>query len=125
MAVRHIPGRLNVVADGLSCQWDNTERNDEDGSAWSVNPDPEAASGLVNDLFTIEKLTDDDQQLRERFKMEPLFLEVVNAILNMDTGMPIRDRSRARHRAKQYIIHQGKLWRLYGGTSIRPRHKVE
>jgi len=125
VAVRHVPGRLNVVADGLSHQWDNTERNDEDGSAWSVNPDPEAASGLVNDMFTIEKLTDDDQQLRERFKTEPLFLEVVNTILNMDTGMPIRDHSRARHRAKQYIIHQGKLWRLYGGTSIRPRHKVE
>jgi len=125
IAVRHVPGRLNVVADGLSRQWDNTERTKEDGSNWSVNPDPEATSGLTNDMFAIEKLPHDAQQIRQRFQTEPLFLEVVDALLNTDTATPIRDRSRARHRAKQYMIQHGKLWRLYGGTSIRPRHKVE
>jgi len=52
-----------VVADGLSHQWDNTERTKEDGNDWSVNPDPEAMSGLANDMFTIEKLPHDAQQL--------------------------------------------------------------
>ena len=31
--------------------------------AWTVNPEPEAWSGLINDLFTIAKLSQDDQQL--------------------------------------------------------------
>lgn len=32
VAVRHIPGKLNVVADGLSRQWDNADRTGNDGS---------------------------------------------------------------------------------------------
>lgn len=125
VAVRHVPGRLNVVADGLSRQWDNTERNDQDDTQWSVNPDPEATSGLVNDIFTLDKLPQEQQKLRERFQNEPLFLEVIDAILNTDANTPIRDRSRARHRATQYLIKDDKLWRVHGGTSIRPRHKTE
>ena len=124
-AVRHVPGRLNVVADGLSRQWDNTERMDDDGSTWTVNPDPEARSGLMNDLFTVDKLPKEDQHLWEHFLQEPLFLEVIDAILNTDNTTPIRDRGRARHRATQYLIQHGKLWRIHGGTSVRPRHKVE
>ncbi|KIM54446.1 hypothetical protein SCLCIDRAFT_73302, partial [Scleroderma citrinum Foug A] len=95
-----------------------------DGSTWSVIPDPEATTGLVNDMFAIEKLPPDNQQLRERFKMEPLFLEVVDMLLNTDTNTPVCNHMLARHRAKQYILHNGKLWRLYGGTSVWPHHKV-
>ena len=67
-------------------------------------------TGLVNDMFTIEKLAPDNQQLWEHFKMEPLFLEVADALLNTNANAPIWDRSRARHRAKQYMLHNGKLW---------------
>ena len=63
VAVRHVPGCLNVVADRLSRQWDNMEHTDDDGSAWTVSPEPEVQSGLINDLFTIAKLSQDDQQL--------------------------------------------------------------
>ena len=98
---------------------------EDDGSNWTVSPDPEAWSGLMNDLFTVTKLPREEQQLQERFQLEPLFLEVVNAICNTDSTTSIRDRSRARHRASQYLVQNGKLWRIYGGTSICPRHKVE
>lgn len=110
VAVQHIPGCLNVVTDRLSCQWDNTEWNGKAESTWSVSPDPEATTGLVNDMFTVEKLAPDNQQLQEHFKTEPLFLEVADTLLNTDANAPIWDRSRARHQAKQYMLHKGKLW---------------
>ena len=66
-------------------------------SEWSVNPESETLSGLVNNMFTIDKLSPDNQDLRNRFQHEPLFLEVIDAILNTDVNTPVRDRSRARH----------------------------
>lgn len=125
VAVRHIPGKLNVVADGLSRQWDNTERTDDDGSQWSVNPEPKAMTGLVNDVFALSQLDEKLQRLRDRFTDEPMFLEVIDAILNVDTTSNPKDRSRARHRASQYLIEDGRLWRIYGKTNIRPRSRTE
>lgn len=125
VAVRHIPGKLNVVADGLSRQWDTADRTQEDGTQWSVDPDPKALSGLVNDMFTVDSIDENYQKLRERFTNEPVFLEVIDAILNIDTRANPRDRSKARHRASQYIVENGRLWRIYGRNSIRPRSKTE
>jgi len=127
VAVWHIQGCLNVVTDGLSRQWDHTEHTitQEDGSEWSVNHDPEAITGLVNDIFTLDKLDHTYQILRERFTNEPLYLEVIDAILNIDTKTSVRDCNRARHRASQYMIDNGKLWCLHGGTSVRPRSHIE
>lgn len=83
IAVRHIPGKLNVVADGLSRQWDNTDRTNDDGSEWSVNPEPRALTDVVNDMFTIDCVDEEQQKLRQRFVNEPMFLEVIDAILNI------------------------------------------
>ncbi|KIJ66667.1 hypothetical protein HYDPIDRAFT_57786, partial [Hydnomerulius pinastri MD-312] len=96
-----------------------------DGSDWSVNPEPETTLGVINDMFTIERLPSEHEDLRARFQDEPLFLTVIDAILNVNSTAPIRDRNRARHRASQYLIDQGKLWRIQGGTSVRPRSRVE
>ena len=54
-------------------------------SEWSVNPDPEAIMGLVNNIFTLDKLDHTYQILREHFTNEPLYLEVIDTILNVDT----------------------------------------
>ncbi|KIK11835.1 hypothetical protein PISMIDRAFT_121982, partial [Pisolithus microcarpus 441] len=110
VAVRHIPGKLNVIADGLSQQWDMTDHMQDDGCQWSVNPDPKALSGLVNDVFTIDHI--------ERFTNEPVFLEVIDAVLNINTTANPRDHSKARHRASQYVVEDGCLWRIYGKNSI-------
>lgn len=39
--VRHVPGKLNVIADGLSRQWEGQPRDEgmEDGSTWTVSED--------------------------------------------------------------------------------------
>ena len=97
--------------------WEGQQRVEGDGSEWSVNEDWEACTGLANDILfiTTEDPTIDD--LREQFKDEPVFKEVIEAIYDLDQGVELQKRSRARHRASEYIIDQGKLWRTRGGTA--------
>ena len=64
-------------------------------------------------------------QLRERFKNEPIFLEVIEALLDLDQGKSIRLRKRARHRASEYSIDNNQLWRVPRGHHTRARPKVE
>jgi transposase InsO family protein len=124
--IRHVPGRLNVVADGLSRASEGTENEQEDGSEWTVSEDWETNVGLTHDIFhTTDASTPAVAKLRERFKNEPIFAEVIDAILELDQGVSLRQRKRARHRASEYMIEDGKLWRIAGGHSTRARAKVE
>lgn len=63
--------------------------------------------------------------LREHFANEPLFLEVINAILELDHGTKLQERKRAWHRASQYAIEDGQLWHIGGGMRIRARLRQE
>jgi transposase InsO family protein len=124
--VRHVPGRLNVVADGLSRAGEGTEKEKGDGSEWTVSEDWEANVGLTHDVFHVtEASTPEIAKLRERFKKEPIFAEVIDAILELDQGASLRQKKRARHRASEYMIEKGKLWRVPGGHSTRARARVE
>jgi transposase InsO family protein len=125
--VRHVPGKINVVADGLSRQWEGQQPTGEDGSEWTVNPDRDDQVGLVNDiLLTVEGGTQEQvEALRDRLQNEHLFVEVVDAIVGQDKAGTVRDRMRARHRASQYVLEEGKLWKLHGGTSTRARTRTE
>ena len=51
--VCHIPGRLNIIADGLSRVNEGTENMDGDGSEWMVSEDWEANTGLTHNIFTV------------------------------------------------------------------------
>ena len=124
--VRHVPGRLNVVADGLSRASEGTDQEEGDGSEWTVPEDWESNTGLTHDIFQLtDPSTPEIANLRERFKEEPIFAEVIDAILELDHGANLRSRKRARHRASEYMIEDGKLWRIAGGHSTRARSKVE
>jgi hypothetical protein len=71
--VRHVPGRVNVVADGLSRANEGLPNEDGDGSQWTVSEDWETAAGLTHDIFYItDPTTPEVTQLRERFKDEPI-----------------------------------------------------
>ena len=124
--VRHVPGSINVVADGLSRANEGLPNEEGDGSQWTVSEDWEAAAGLTHDIFyTTDPTTPEVVQLRERFKEEPIFLEVIDALLNLDQGKDVRLRKRARHRASEYLIDNNQLWKVAGGHSTRARAKVE
>ncbi|KAG2059286.1 hypothetical protein BDR06DRAFT_979904 [Suillus hirtellus] len=97
-----------MVANGLSRKWEGIPPTTGDGSEWMVSEDWEARTRLANDVM-----------------LEPVFLEVINAIHNLDQDKNIQEKKRARHRALQYIIEDEKLWRLKGGTETRARAKVE
>ena len=54
--VRHIPGMVNVVADGLSWHNEDRERSESDRSKWTVSKDWEVSQGIVNDVWSAEVL---------------------------------------------------------------------
>jgi len=111
--VRHRPGASNTAADALSRQRSGYPRVDGDGSAWSVSEDWEATWGLVNDLFLIQSTNPTSEsvvmELHNRFKEEPLFLEVIKALYNLDSGKTEQERRQAQHRALGYIIEDGDM----------------
>ena len=50
----------------------------------------------AHDIFyTTDPMTPEVVQLWDRFKDEPIFLEVINALLNLDHGKSIRIQKRA------------------------------
>ena len=124
--VRHVPGRVNVVADGLSRANEGLPNEDGDGSEWTVSEDWESTTGLTHDIFyTTDPSTPEVTQLRERFKDESIFLEVIDALLDLDQGKSARVRKRARHRASEYLIEENRLWKVAGGHHPRARPRVE
>src|SRR6202034_2567544 len=118
--VRHIPGRINLVGDGISRKDEDQPHIEGDGSSWSVVPDWENARGLEYDLFTVTETTSDSHhELHQRFKDENIFIEVIDAILGLSESTSEKDRKRAEHRAEGDFIDEGKLWRLGGATPTR------
>jgi len=112
--VRHIPGRINVVADGLSRAREGTGKEDGDGSEWTVCEDWEAVMGLMHDIFQVETMGH-TAELCRHFAKEPIFLEVIESLLELDQGHGMRERRRAKHQALEYMIEDSKLWQVgYG-----------
>ena len=81
--VCHIPGKINIV-DGISRQYEGTDKVPGDSSKWTVTLDWEEVTGLVHDLYHLVEMPD-LTVLKERFKNEPLFLDVVDTILGLSS----------------------------------------
>ena len=96
--VRHIPGRINLVGDGLSRKDEGLPHIEGDGSSWSVVPDWEHSRGLVYDLFSVNPTdTTIHSSLHEHFKDENVFLEAVDALLRIMGTSTESDRKRAKY----------------------------
>ena len=86
----------------------------------------EATAGLTHDLFHVANADSEEMSaLRDRFQDVPMLLEVIDALLELDQGTSLRKRKRARHRPSEYMIDEGKLWRIAGGHRTRACAQVE
>ena len=94
--IRHIPGKVNIT-DGISRQHEGTDKTPGDGSKWTVMPDWEEVTGLVHKLYHVAELPD-LTVLKEQFKDEPLFLDIIDAILGISSNnATIQEKKRAQH----------------------------
>lgn len=57
--------------------------------------------------------------LRARFANEPVFLEVIDVMANIDHGHRIHNKWCAHHRMLGYQIVDGQLWHIGDGKSTR------
>jgi hypothetical protein len=121
--VRHVPGITNI-ADGISRQFENIEKTDANGRDYTVSPDWEKQAGLAYDVYYTTPSTE-NAALRERFKAEPLFLSVIDALEGVKSNKNLREQKRAQHRALHYMIEDDRLWFIAGGTKIRARSRQE
>ncbi|KAL1693534.1 hypothetical protein GGG16DRAFT_48964, partial [Schizophyllum commune] len=123
--VRHVPGVTNVVSDGLSRRDTGRPRNETDGSTETVSPDWYTKSGAVFDMYQVTPKEEECDQLEERFQQVPLYRDVVRALRSAEDTDDTREAKRARHRALEYMIDDGRLWRVGGGKWRRARPRVE
>jgi len=95
--IRHITGKVNIT-DGISRQYEGTDKAPGDGSEWTVTPDWEEVMGLVHDLFLVDESMD-LTVLKERFKNEPLYLNVIDVIIGLSSHeVTIWEKKRVQHR---------------------------
>jgi hypothetical protein len=95
-----------------------------DGHEWTVSEDWEARTGIQNDIFQIESLPI-YEALRNRFANEKMFLNIIEALAELEHGKSIREKKKARHRAEGYMIQEGKLWKIGDTKSTRAKPQVE
>ena len=122
--VHHRPGRLNTVADSLSCKYVNVPYEDGDGHKWTVSENLEAWTGLVNNIMHVNK-EPLYEKLHERFEDKKLFVDIIDTLLELDQEKSIRNKKRVRHRAEGYMIEDGRLWKVGDVSSTRSRARVE
>jgi hypothetical protein len=118
--IRHLPGAVNFVGDALSRKYTNVARTEDDGSAWSVECDWFAGSGLVFDLYTVAD-AEEVPALKARFAGVAVFLQAIEALETITKGGSDSTARRAKHRAREYMVEGGKLWHVGGGKSRRAR----
>jgi hypothetical protein len=80
--------------------------------------------GLAYDIWTIQ-LDSEQTALQERFANEPIFLDVIDAMHNIDHGKHVWDKQRARHCILGYQIENGHLYRIGDGKSTHAKPRLE
>lgn len=118
----NVDGNDDEMAGGWLCQYGGVARRADDRHEWSVSPDTTRGCGAA------VLMTETDPtllQLRARFTDEPVFLQVVDVLLDLDQARTVQEKQRAHHRALGYQIDDGKLWRIGDGKTTRSRPRVK
>ncbi|KIY51387.1 hypothetical protein FISHEDRAFT_29286, partial [Fistulina hepatica ATCC 64428] len=110
------------------------ERTQSDGSNESTPPDWFSTSGLAWDIYSLSTsgmeftpIADEStfNALETRFTNVPVFLDIIRALRSIETEKDDRSMRRARHRAQEYMIDEGKLWHIGGWRTRRAKPRVE
>jgi hypothetical protein len=118
--VQHIPGRVNLVGNGISRMDEGQPHREGDGSSWSVTPDREHTKGIYYDLFAVGTVISTlHSSLRKHFIDEAVFLQVLHVLLGITGASTEAERKRAKHHSEGYFVEDRKLWRLGGATPTR------
>lgn len=84
---------------------------------------------LAVNVSTTEQsiLTDSTEvtNLLQRFNQEPFFIDIIQALADLDQDKPIRDKRRARHHAHNFFPAEGKLWRVANSSANRAHSRLE
>jgi hypothetical protein len=107
---RHKLGHLIQATDNPKHEGDSHEWTVD--LSWAVN------TGLAYNIWSAQ-LDETQTNLHTRFANEPIFLEVIDTMHNIDHGKWVRDKHRAQHRMVGYQIDDGHLWQIGDGKSTR------
>jgi hypothetical protein len=121
--VWHVPGMTNI-ADGVSRQHKGQPHTKTDGSTWSVSPDWEEREGIIMGIDNVA-VSKEMEGLLQHFEKEPLFKMVIEALELINGEMSIKEKKRAHHQVSEYMIEDGKLWHVGGGTKVRAKARRE
>ena len=100
------------------------EDTEGDGHEWTVSKDWETATGLTHNLFQIMTPTE-HEALQIWFGNEPMFFLILEALSELEHGNDAREKRKAKHKARDYMIQDGKLWQIGDGKLARARLKRE
>ncbi|KII83194.1 hypothetical protein PLICRDRAFT_77469, partial [Plicaturopsis crispa FD-325 SS-3] len=101
-----------------------------DGGGWSVAADWHATSGMTNSLWHLVETTaavaaaTREPNLRERFHGDEYFIPIIDQLLGSRTGSTIKARRHVYKRAQEYMIEDGRLWKV-GDKQSRRVPRVE
>lgn len=117
--IQHRAGVENQ-ADGLSRKWGGGERTVGEGEDWDVEPDWESEKGVVNDMFVLLEGGEVLREVKEKFAEDPYFKDIAAWLTALGTpGLSEAESRRARRRALDFMVDDGKLWRVGGRNSHR------
>ena len=85
--VQHVPGTSNIT-DSISQQYEGTLKECGDGRKWDICPDSDTLEGVVQIFFQVEIPTE-HLGLCTRFANEPMFVHIIDALLELDYGTRI------------------------------------
>jgi len=124
LSATHAWWRDGVIAHNI-IQYEGMDKVPGDGSEWTVTPYWEEEMGLIHDLYQAAELPD-LTVLKERFKDKPLHLDILDAITGFSSWeVTVHEKKCAQHRKTQYMLDDGKLWCVRGGSGMQVQARRE
>lgn len=54
-----------------------------------------------------------------------MYLSIIQALADIDQGLSVKEKRKVWHRAKEYMVDEGRLWRVADGRTSRAIARLE